>query len=398
MPYPFGTIKMKERQGMIMKTMQGRPTDHRNISLRELNRDILRGKSGGRVLWQPRILCWYDDRMFSGVGLPAPYTGMKPRELYQALGCSNRIYDYNAAVRRVEDATIRRRTEVLDPLRKKNIIETPVGTVYEIMRSNSSNYGVYNEKWYVEDEDDLRVMIYVEAHSRWEWNQQGYDDTLAYWGENGEGSIYFPRVSVQCLYNELTGVENGVFALYDFPDVCEEYFRVKHENEMDFCRTLVKSPLEWINFGDNVHCGTLPPELFEKYVLPEYQARTEILRAGGKYSFAHWDGDVGAILKYAKETGLNGIEAITPKPQGDVTIEEVKAALGDEVDWIDGIPAILFDERYPVSVLKETAQKLIDLFAGHLILGISDEMSSTGDIERIKIVGEIVDDHNAKIG
>ena len=39
-------------------------------------------------------------------------------------------------------------------------------------------------------------------------------------------------------------------------------------------------------------------------------------------------------------------------------------------------------------------EKVIDLFAGHLILGISDEMSSTGNIDRIKYVGEIVDKHN----
>lgn len=150
--------------------------------------------------------------------------------------------------------------------------------------------------------------------------------------------------------------------------------------------------------GDNIHCGTLPPNLFEKYVLPEYQTRTEILRAGGKYSYAHWDGNTKAILKYAKETGLNGIEAITPEPQGDVTIEEIKANLGDEVDLVDGIPAILFNREYPVSLLEETTKKLIDLFAGHLVLGISDEMSSSGDIERIRVVGKIVDDHNAQIG
>ena len=378
--------------------MEGRSTDHRNINLRQLNRDIIHGKANGRVLWQPRILCWYEDRMYSKVGLPAPYTGMNPKELYLALGCSNRIYDYNAAIYKEEDETVKRHSVMLDPMRRKNVIETPVGSVYEIVRSNSSNYGEYNEKWFVENEEDLKVMIYVEEHTRWCWNQKGYDDTLAYWGNNGEGSIYFPRVSVQCLYNELTGVENGILALYDYPDVCAEFFRVKHEKEMEFCRLLVTTPLEWINFGDNVHCGTLPPNLFEEYVLPEYQARTEILRAGNKYSFAHWDGDTKAILKYAKETGLNGIEAITPVPQGDVTIEEVKEALGDEVDLVDGIPAVLFNEEYPVSVLKETTQKLIDLFAGHLILGISDEMSSVGDIERIKVVGEIVDNHNAKIG
>ena len=41
--------------------------------------------------------------------------------------------------------------------------------------------------------------------------------------------------------------------------------------------------------------------------------------------------------------------------------------------------------------------KLIDLFAPNLILGISDEISSTGDIERIRLVGKIVDEYNAKI-
>lgn len=373
-------------------------TKHSEINLRELNRDIIHGKSRGRVLWQPRIICWYWDRMFTGKGLPAPYTGMNEKELYQALGCSNRIYDYNAAIYKKEDSSIKRSSVKLDEMRTKNIIETPVGTAYEIVRSNSSNYGQFNEKWLVEEEEDLRVMIYVEENSEWGWNQKGYDDTYAYWGDNGEGSIYFPRTTVQCLYNELAGVEGGVFALMDFPDACEEFFRVKRAKEMDFCRVLCDTPLEWVNFGDNIHCGTLPPDLFEKYVLPDYQARTEILRGGGKYCFAHWDGDVKTILKYAKETNLNGIEAITPVPQGDVTVEEVKAALGDEVDLIDGIPAVLFNSEFPVEELVKTTEKLIELFAGHLVLGISDEMSSVGDIERVKIVGEIVDRHNAAIG
>ena len=29
-----------------------------------LNRDIIRGKAGKKVLFQPRIECWYHDRIF----------------------------------------------------------------------------------------------------------------------------------------------------------------------------------------------------------------------------------------------------------------------------------------------------------------------------------------------
>jgi hypothetical protein len=39
---------------------------------------------------------------------------------------------------------------------------------------------------------------------------------------------------------------------------------------------------------------------------------------------------------------------------------------------------------------------LIELFAPKLVLGISDEISSNGDIERVRVVGEIVDQYNAQ--
>lgn len=146
-----------------------------------------------------------------------------------------------------------------------------------------------------------------------------------------------------------------------------------------------------------MHAGTLPPSLFKKYVLPAYQRRNELLHKAGKFTHAHWDGDVKPLLPFAKDTGLDGIEAITPKPQGDVTLEEVKEALGDDMFLLDGIAAILFDGIYPEEQLVEQTKKVIELFAPKLILGISDELPSTGNIERVRLVGQIVDDYNASV-
>jgi hypothetical protein len=101
------------------------------------------------------------------------------------------------------------------------------------------------------------------------------------------------------------------------------------------------------------------------------------------------------LLRYAQETGLDGIEAITPQPQGDVTLEEIKEALGDTMFLLDGIPAIYFDDTFSIEVLEACTRRLIELFAPRLVLGISDEISSTGDLDRIKVVGQIVDEYNA---
>lgn len=131
-------------------------------------------------------------------------------------------------------------------------------------------------------------------------------------------------------------------------------------------------------------------------MLPAYQHRCKRLHKAGKFVHAHWDGDTKPLLPFARTTGLDGIEAITPKPQGDVTLEEIKAGLGDDIFLLDGIPAVFFDATYPVSILEDCARRLIELFAPKLVLGISDEISSHGDIERIRIVGKIVDEYNAQ--
>ena len=133
-------------------------------------------------------------------------------------------------------------------------------------------------------------------------------------------------------------------------------------------------------------------------MLPDYHHRNDLLHNGDKryFTFAHWDGDTRSILRYAQETELDGIEAITPLPQGDVTVEQIKQHLGDKVALIDGIAATLFDEIYPIEMLEAQARQLIDLFAGKLILGISDEMSSTGNIDRVKFITDLVDDYNAR--
>ena len=366
----------------------------------DLNRAIIRGEAGRKVLWQPSIICWYDDRKFNNTPLPAPYTGMSIRELYEALGCSNRIYDYNYAVELIEPSDIKRWTEPVDEMRTRHVVQPPLGTITAITRRNSSNYGEYFEKWWVEDQEDLEVQMYIEANQDYRFSQEKYDEVYKVWGENGLGSIYFPRTTVQSLYHDTMGIEGGVYALMDMPDAIEEYFKIKQANHDRFINMIRSSCFEWINFGDNIHCGTLPPSLFEKYVLPDYLHRNELLHQKDKryYTFAHWDGDTRSILRYAQETGLDGIEAITPLPQGDVTLEEIKRHLGDKVGLIDGIAATLFSDIYPIEMLEEQALKLIDLFAGKLILGISDEMASHGNIDRVKFITELVEKHNATCG
>jgi len=378
--------------------MTTRPTDHANRNLADLHRQVVRGASGGQIIWQPRISCWVNDKRFAGEKLPEPFDGMSYPEMYRELKCSPRIYQFNACYRSIEDPRVTARNEQLNETDTLTVIETPVGTQTAISRKTTSSYAQRHLKREIESEAEMRVATWRTERVTWEWDQATYDKLSDQWGELGLPTMFVPRVNMQDLFINTMGVENAIYALADYPDTVHAYFRALDECHDRMIDVINDSPIEVINFGDNVHCGTLPPPLFTKYVLPAYQRRCERLHAAGKFVHSHWDGDTKALLPLAKETGLDGIEAITPKPQGDVTLEEIKEGLGDDLFLIDGLPAIYFDRTFSEEVLADCTRRLIDLFAPKLILGISDEISSTGDIERIRLVGGIVDDYNAGCG
>ena len=277
----------------------------------------------------------------------------------------------------------------------ETVIGTPVGKqIARARRVAESGYPIHLKRE-IASEEDMRVALWRAEHATYVWEEELYQKYLAEAGDLGAPCVFIPRVNVQHLYIDTMGVQEGVWAIYEYPDTVEAFFRALDDLDDRLIDVINASPIEVVNFGDNIHASTLSINFFEKYVRPTYLRRSERLHAGGKFIHAHWDGDTKPLLKFAQECGLDGIEAITPLPQGDVTLEEVKEALGDKILLLDGIPAIYFDETFPVEDLIACTEKVLSLFAPRLVLGISDEISSTGDIERIRIVGKIVDDYNA---
>ncbi len=364
--------------------------------LLDLHRNLIKGKAGGRILWQPRIAAYFDDREYRGIPFDEPYAGMSRYDVYRAIGCSDRSYQFNACMKPVYRNGVTASVRDIDALHVEFTIDTPVGTLNSIYRRNTSNPGSYPEKWYVTSEEDLKVLIYIEESTDYRFDHALYDEMFELYGDLGLPSLFFPRVNIQKLFHEYMGIEETFYALQDYPDTVEAYFRTLKDTQDRFLDEFLTTPFEWINFGDNIHCGLLPPDLFLKYVLPVYQHRNERLHRKGIFTNAHWDGDVKTLLPFARETGLDGIEAITPVPQGDVTLREAKEHMKD-MYLLDGIAALLFNDYYPIEMLKEQVLECLDLFAPNLILGISDELPSTGSLDRVKYVKELVDDYNSRL-
>ncbi len=329
--------------------------------------------------------------------LPERYKNSSYIEICDDLGIATKGYEFfNSTIKIIEGRDV-----FIENEEKENYCytycKTPMGALRRITKKVKVKVGnsFYHESRVIEyplkNPSDFRIIEYVLKERKVEFDWDVYEKNLHLLGDRVEPMLFVPRIPYQRLVIDYIGFENTIYSLNDYPNETEELMKVIEETDNQLYEVLEKSPIKIINFGDNIDSNLASPVIFEKYILPYYKKRTSQLKKAGKFTHAHWDGSVKLLLPFVKETGLDGIEALTPLPQGDVTLGEIKESLGNEIILLDGIPAIFFLDNVSYETLENFTKEILSLFKNNIILGISDELPQNGEIERVRFVSTIVD-------
>ena len=259
----------------------------------------------------------------------------------------------------------------------------------DALRYDEWGLSAYNIEYKLKRPEDFEIMEYILRDEEWYWDQEAYEKSVEEVGERGAPQFFFRRSPIQGLFIEHMGFENTIYMMRDRPEVIRRYVEVATEADDKMYEVICSCPVQILNLGENIDAHMDPPPIWREYLVPYYRMRVEQLHKAGKFVHIHIDGAMKPLLPYLRDCPWDGIEAATPLPQGDVTLEELKEAMGDMV-LLDGIPAVYFLPIYPIEELKECVKRIVDLFYPRLILGISDEIPPDGDIERVRMVGEMV--------
>lgn len=343
------------------------------------------GEPVDRICWQPRLEHWFHYRQKTGT-LPERYAGMDLFDLYDDLGCSVRyagrplVFEQEKCALRVEG----------DEAERIIHYETPIGTLTEVLHYGEEGTSAHRSTFPVESLEDIPVMEYFLSDQRVRFDTAQFDEIEARLGDRGVCQFYFPRTPLMRLIIEFIGFEETIYLLHDQRERMEQFLAHIERCDDPMFDVLCESPVEILNFGDNIDAWLTPPPLFERYLLPVYERRCEQLHGAGKFTHIHMDGALEPLLPYLAALPQHGIEAPTPLPQGDVELEALCEAMGENV-MLDGVPCVHFLPGFPLEELEECVETLLELQGPRLILGISDEISPPGDIERVRRVAEMVD-------
>ncbi|MHB0858346.1 MAG: uroporphyrinogen decarboxylase family protein [Anaerolineae bacterium] len=354
-------------------------------SYADRNHAIFDGQDPDGVLWQPRLEYWYAVNKKRGT-LPTVVKDADILDVYTYCHASVRYFGNGLRVRH-QNVTITDRYE--DAKRLRRTWETPVGTLTDVRHYDEWDLSAHNTEYKLKTADDFRIMEYMLQNEEWYWDQEAHAQSMARFGAYGAPQFFFRRSPIQGLFIEHMGLESALYLMYDQPDVIQHYVEVASAADDALYQVLAACPVRILNFGENIDAHMDPPSIWRNHLIPYYTKRTEQMHAAGKRMHIHIDGAMKPILPYLRDCPWDGIEAATPVPQGDVTIEEIKRGLGDLV-LLDGIPALFFLPSFPEKDLVDCVKRLVELFYPRLVLGISDEIPPDGDLERVRMVGELV--------
>ena len=383
------------------------------MNFRERTLRTFQKKRIDKIVWQPRIYYWYygnrlknkpwdGDKDRSSLNLLydniQPYKGNVPEkykdktmmEIYDDLNASPRYPQEVLGVRIFRFKNKKVKIKSRDNEKQGKIItihETTLGSLREVTKHG------YHTEYPIKTLSDLEIMEYILADTEFEFDMEAFKIADREFGERGVIQTFYPRSPLQRLIIDYMGFENTIYALNDYPDKIKDFLRVIEEWDDKMYEVILNSPVKILNFGENIDVNVDSPFLFEKYLVPYYKKRIDQIHQKGKFCHIHMDGSLKSLLPFIKNLGFDGVEAATPLPQGDVSLEELKDAL-EKTILLDGIPAILFLPRYSYQDLEKFSIKVLEMFSPNLILGVSDELPPNADIEKVKIVSRLVDNFN----
>ncbi|MGQ9732550.1 MAG: hypothetical protein ACUVX8_14915 [Candidatus Zipacnadales bacterium] len=361
------------------------------MTRKELNLAIFE-KRTDKVLWQPRLETWIAHHTAERT-LPDRFQGLDTFGIYDQLRCSTR-YHASAGIEVYEDPADVVYTAEQQDDKYIETITTPTGTITRVYKDIWENGKLKNRRihgWPVQTPDDLRVLIDIVERTQYRANVEAFRAAAERMGIRGEPTVFLNSSGFTDLIKHWSGLPGCYYLLQDAPDLMEAYVEACDRRDFRQAEVALQLPCRIFNLGDHTTNEFTPPPILQKFIMPKWQRMSQLMHAHNRFIHSHWDGNSRLILPYLKDSGLDSVESLTPEPQCDMTLDMIEEHTGD-MTLLDLIPAIFFLPSYSTEFLLQFTREVIDRFAGRLILGISDEISQVGQIEKVEAITELVDD------
>ena len=274
-------------------------------------------------------------------------------------------------------------------------IHTPLGDLWEEWRFVPESCSSAPIRHMINSPSDLPILRYWCEHTHYRPDPDEALRRRPWVDDLGVVLCYLPRSPFMELTAMLAGIVNIVNIWLEAPEEFDETLRVMGQVSDRAAEAALSVPADCFMIPENLSSEVVGRQFYDRYVLAWERKWISRIREAGKYSFIHMDGTLRGLLTKVGAAGFDVIEAATPKPVGDMAIQELRSVAGSGPVLWGGLPGIYFTPLVSDAEFDRHAREVLEVMVAdkRMVLGVADQVPPDGMRSRVARVAELVEQY-----
>lgn len=271
--------------------------------------------------------------------------------------------------------------------------ETKVGTLQSKYMFDPNMKAWFLVEHPLKTVEDYKTLQYIMENAALTLAPEGFNSIVK---EYGDEMLVAPRLvpgyktAFQSMVEHWAGTAGFIDMLDEEEELVEETMDVIRELNRKSVQLCAQTEAEvFISFEDS-STTNYSPWMYEEYAVSELNEWCDILHKENKLLIQHACGHIKHLLPAIAKSKIDCLESVTPLPTGNVTMEEVIAALPERISIIGGVDPMMMLNA-PWEELEAYAKNLLNTMKGRsFILSNSDSCPPGVKLEHLQGLARLV--------
>lgn len=244
---------------------------------------------------------------------------------------------------------------------KKITLQTPVGSLTKKQFYEPTYNSASIKEYFVKEKEDYQVFHYYLKDCKIIEDIDQFKRDQKELGDDGLPLVAVERTPYQQLWIEWMGLETLTYHMIDYPGLVQKTIKLLEERANQIFQIVYESPLDFVDFPDNISSSVISPRMFKKYCVPYYRKLSGMLAEKNIPVFVHMDGDLKPFWDMIGDSGVRGLDSLSPPPDNDTPIREA-VKMWPEMRLFVNFPSSVHLKQ--PEIIKKRTQEILKA-AGH---------------------------------
>jgi hypothetical protein len=252
------------------------------------------------------------------------------------------------------------------------VIRRDVRWITDIGELHEWYMGEWRQEYLIKEANDYRIMQRAwQATNVLPWNEP-FLESQARLGDSGITLGQLDRTPFQKIQIDYAGLERFSIDIATQEPGLLGLIEIMNPVKLREFETAVQSPARQIKLWENLTIDTMGPHLYRKYLVPLYNQIFAILEGSGKKLQVHYDGKLRVIAGDIQRLPFDGLDSVTPPPEGDLSTAEARQWWPDKFLWLH--PSLTWYDLPLQNLLDNVRQMVKAAGSERFCLMISEEL------------------------